>query len=177
MKKKVALIGSGNILFKDEGLGVYIVEYIEKNYDFSAPVDIIEGGSLGLRLMELLQEYEEVIIVNTASEKNRVPGEIIVKTTEQFLEGEQVKKTAGEVEIAEMLQVCSLEGNSAKTTVVSIVPNDILSVEAGVSEVLREEWEKYIQTLLEQLESLGVAAEQRENCIELDEIVKSLFNS
>lgn len=177
MEKKVALIGSGNILFKDEGIGVYAVKYIKENYGFSSPIDMIDGGTLGLKLMEMLQEYDEVIIANTASEQNRDAGEIIIKNTEQFLEGDIVKKTASEVEIAEMLQVCSLSGTVAKTTVISIVPNDIMSVEFGVSDVLRKEWKKYIQTVIGKIKSLGIEVQQKENLIELDEIVASLVNS
>lgn len=177
MGKNIALVGSGNVLFKDEGIGVYAVEYIKKNYDFSIPFEIIEGGTLGLKLMELLQAYDELLIVNTSSEQNRDAGEIIIKNTEQFLEGDIVKKTASEVEIAEMLQVCSLSGTVAKTTVISIVPNDIMSVEVGVSDVLRREWKKYIQSVLGQMKLLGIEAKQRENVIELDEIVASYFNS
>lgn len=177
MAKKTALIGSGNILFKDEGVGVYIVEYIKQNYDFSASIEIIDGGTLGLKLLELLQAYDTVLIVNTSSEQNRDAGEIIIKTTQQFLEGDSVKKTASEVEIAEMLQICALDNSLANTTVISIVPDDIMSVEAGVSENLKKEWEKYIETVLSQIQLLGIEARKRENVIELDEIVASWFNS
>lgn len=177
MEKKIALVGSGNVLFKDEGVGVYAVNYIQKNYAFSRPIEIIDGGALGLKLMEILQAYDEVLIVNTSSEQNRDAGEIIIRNAEQFLEGDIVKKTASEVEIAEMLQICSLDESLAQTRVISIVPDDIMTVEAGVSDILKQEWKKYTQSVLEQIKSLGIEAQQRENIIELDEIVASYFNS
>ena len=58
--------------------------------------------------MPLLQEFDEVIIINTASDEEKKVGEITVKTTDEFLDGSLIKKTANEVEIAEMLQICSL---------------------------------------------------------------------
>jgi hydrogenase maturation protease len=34
MNKKLALIGSGNVFFKDEGVGLYAVKYLKENYNF-----------------------------------------------------------------------------------------------------------------------------------------------
>ena len=62
MNKKIAIIGSGNAFFKDEGVGLYAVKYIKENYDFSAEIEFVDGGTLGFLLMPLLQEFEEVII-------------------------------------------------------------------------------------------------------------------
>ena len=126
MQKKVALIGSGNVFFKDEGIGLYVVKYIKENYTFTPQIDIVDGGTLGFKLMPLLQEFDEVIIANTASDENKKVGDISIKTTNEFLDGSLIKKTANEVEIAEMLQICSLSEIMAETTVISIVPNDLM---------------------------------------------------
>ncbi|MHC3993209.1 hydrogenase maturation protease [Thiomicrolovo sp. ZZH C-3] len=158
---RIALIGSGNAFFKDEGIGLYAAKYLKENYTFEPGVDIVDGGTLGFGLMPLLQEYDEVLIVNTASDEDVPAGTVTVRDCDTFLEGSLIKKTANEVEIAEMLQICSLTGNMAETSVVSIVPEDIISVEVGLSAPLRAAWERYIDTITARLAHAGVVCTKR----------------
>lgn len=176
MEEKIALIGSGNAFFKDEGIGLYAGKYLKENYDFNPPISIIDGGTLGFLLMTLLQEYEEVIIVNTGSEEGRSAGEIVIKNTDEFIDGTLVKKTANEVEIAEMLQICSLTEKMAETTVISIIPEDIIAVEVGLTPVLKKAWPDYIETIVELLRSKGVSVTQREKFMGIEEILDIFAN-
>ncbi len=176
MNTTVALIGSGNVFFQDEGIGLYGAKYLKENYIFTPSIDIVDGGTLGFKLMPLLQEYDEVIIINTASEDSKNIGEITIKTTDEFLDGTLIKKTANEVEIAEMLQICSLSENMANTTVISIVPKDIISVNVGLSDELKEAWESYLDTTLEKISSLGIKAEKKDKEFTLENILDTFAN-
>jgi len=176
MTKKVALIGSGNAFFKDEGIGLYGAKFLKENYEFSNGFEIVDGGTLGFKLMPLLQEFDEVIIINTASDDEKEAGEITVKTTDEFLDGSLVKKTANEVEIAEMLQICSLSENMANTTVISIVPKDIISVDVSLSDELRSAWPNYIETTLKHIKKVGVEVVKSQNSMSLDEILDIFAN-
>ncbi|MCF6340623.1 MAG: hydrogenase maturation protease [Sulfurimonas sp.] len=174
--KRVALIGSGNVFFKDEGIGLYGAKYIKENYEFTPNIEIVDGGTLGFKLMPLLQEFDEVIIINTASDGNSKVGDITIKTTDEFLDGTLIKKTANEVEIAEMLQICSLAEKMAQTTVISIVPEDIVAVEVALSPNLRDSWEKYIEITLEKLKSLDIKVQKKENEFSLEKILDVFAN-
>ena len=172
---RIALIGSGNAFFKDEGIGLYVAKYLKENYRFSPAVDIVDGGTLGFKLMPLLQEYDEVVIANTASEDGKKVGEITIKTTEEFLDGTLIKKTANEVEIAEMLQICSFSGNMAEVTVVSIVPEDIIAVEVGLCESMKNVWGDYLKAIEGILKQKGVSFEVKEH-LALEEILEIFAN-
>jgi hydrogenase maturation protease len=175
--KKVALIGSGNAFFKDEGIGLYAAKYIKENYHFDENhLEIVDGGTLGFKLMPLLQEFDTVFIVNTASDESREVGEISVKTTDEFLDGSLVKKTANEVEIAEMLQICSMADSVAETVVISIVPEDIIAVEVSLSDKLREHWHAYIGITVEKLQDEGILLEKKEQEVTLDDILHIFAN-
>jgi len=176
MQKRVALIGSGNAFFKDEGIGLYGAKYLKENYIFSPDVEIVDGGTLGFGLMPLLQEFDEVLIINTASDDTKKAGDVMIKGTDEFLDGALVKKTANEVEIAEMLQICSLSYEVANTTVISIVPHDIISVEVGLTPDLLAGWDEYIKSSLEYLKSLGIEITQKEKVVSLEEIISIFAN-
>jgi len=176
MENKVALIGSGNAFFKDEGIGLYAVKYLKENFTFTPSISIVDGGTLGFRLMALLQEHETVIIVNTASDDEKEFGSISVKTCDEFLNGDLIKKTANEVEIAEMLQICSLTQQMAETTLISIVPEDIVAVEVGLSESLQKVWLVYINTILDILRQSGVTIKEHTQITTVEDILYTFAN-
>lgn len=176
MNAKVALIGSGNAFFMDEGIGLYAGKYLKENFTFTPALDIVDGGTLGFGLMPLLQEYEVVIIANTSSDDDKVIGSIEVLSGEELIANQGVKKTANEVEITEMLQICSMANHVAETTMISIVPEDIISVEVGVTAALREKWLEYIDVIVNELKKQGITSTQKEQLMSLDEILEQFAN-
>lgn len=176
MNAKVALIGSGNAFFRDEGVGLYAGKYLKENYTFEPALDIVDGGTLGFGLMPLLQEYEYVVIANTSSSDAQTVGDIEVLSGEELIANQGIKKTANEVEITEMLQICSMANHVAKTTMISMVPEDIISVEVGLSSIVREKWGDYIDVIVKELGTCGVKSIRKERLMELDEILEQFAN-
>ena len=176
MNAKVALIGSGNAFFMDEGIGLYAGKYLKENYTFEPALDIVDGGTLGFGLMPLLQEYEYVVIANTSSDDGKIVGDIDILSGDELIANQGIKKTANEVEITEMLQICSMANHCAQTTMVSIVPEDIISVYVGVTPVLREKWLEYIDTIVEELKKCGINSISKEGLMNLDEIIEQFAN-
>ncbi len=80
---KIVVLGIGNVLLSDEGVGVHAVKALLQRYDLSAGVEVVDGGTT---CMELLPELEgaEYLIVVDAIRIGRPPGSIV------RLEGDQV---------------------------------------------------------------------------------------
>jgi hydrogenase maturation protease len=176
MDAKVALIGSGNAFFKDEGAGLYAGKYLKENFIYEPALDIVDGGTLGFRLMPLLQEYEYVIIANTSSDDTKAVGSIEVMSGDELIANQGIKKTANEVEITEMLQICSMASHCATTTMISIVPEDIISVCVDITPALRMQWDNYIKVILEELSKYGIQATKKSEIMSLDEIIEQFAN-
>lgn len=176
MNAKVALIGSGNAFFMDEGIGLYAGKYFKENFTYEPPLDVVDGGTLGFLLMPLLQEYEHVVIVNTSSDDSSAVGTIVVMSGDELIANQGIKKTANEVEITEMLQICSMASHCAHTTMISIVPEDIISVCVDITPALRAHWENYIESIVEQLVQCGITATPKDELMSLDEIIEQFAN-
>ena len=71
---KVLILGLGNILLNDEGIGVRVVNEME-NIDLPKNVDILDGGTGGFVLLSLFHEYNIIIIID-ATLSNEEPGTI-----------------------------------------------------------------------------------------------------
>lgn len=87
-KNRTCIVGLGNILMQDDGLGVHAVREIESRFRFSPEVEILDGGTLGLELLPLIEEYGRVLFVD-AVEAGLEPGAIVIR------EGEEVPAFLG----------------------------------------------------------------------------------
>lgn len=173
--KDCIVIGVGNILFKDEGIGVYAAKYLERNYAFTPEVEIIDGATLGFRLMTYFQEYKRVYIIDTISIKDE-PGSIYKVPADELLGLGTYRQTAHEVEIVEMLEICSLLESIAEVSVFGIVPEDIASVEISLTEAMVKNFDALNEQVLAELKNIGYTYEKK-NDISLDGIIEELQNS
>ena len=75
---KTLLLGIGNILISDEGIGIHVVNSIKKNILKNIEFDIIDGGTGGFNLLYSICEYENVVIVDAIMDGKK-PGTISVR--------------------------------------------------------------------------------------------------
>jgi len=175
MSKKNIVIGVGNMLFKDEGVGIYASEYLKQNYEFEGDIEIIDGGTLGFKLMTYFQEYENVIILDTVSVEDKA-GEIYRLPSEVLLGMGNYRKTAHEVEIVEMLEIVSVLDSHATVTILGIIPEDIISVGIGLTEIMENRFEEFILHAIKEIESLDIKTKRVDNIL-ISDIVKSMIGS
>ncbi len=66
MNEKMAmLLGIGNVLQKDDGIGVYASEYLLHNYHFKPDLKIIKGGVEGIKLLDLFVTNKQIIVLDS----------------------------------------------------------------------------------------------------------------
>ena len=63
---KTLVLGVGNKLMSDEGVGVHAVERLVTEYDLSEEVQVLDGGTLGMDLLYYLENIENLLIVDAA---------------------------------------------------------------------------------------------------------------
>jgi hydrogenase maturation protease len=157
---KIALIGIGNIMFHDEGLGAYLVKYIEENYNIPPNLTVVEGGTLGFSLMTYYQEYDKVIVVGTGS-KNGEVGSIYSETAEEVMAQSTIRQTANEVEITMMLEICSFHEDMGEVQLITMVPEDIMDVCNGLTPSVLGYMPKLVDATLRELENSDIRLEKK----------------
>jgi len=169
------IIGIGNILFKDEGVGIYAAKYLEENYDFSPDIDVIDGGTLGFKLMTYYQSYKKVIILDTVSIKDEA-GSVYNLPADALMGLGSYRQTAHEVEVVEMLEICSMLEKKAEVNVIGIIPEDIESVDIDLTSTMKNRFNDLIDATLKELQNSSINVVQKKSLKTLDEIIKE-YNS
>ncbi|RXH03475.1 HyaD/HybD family hydrogenase maturation endopeptidase [Bradyrhizobium vignae] len=74
-KKRILVLGIGNILWADEGFGVRVVEEFHRRYAIDDNVTVLDGGTQGLYLVSFL-EQADCLIVFDAIDYGLLPGQL-----------------------------------------------------------------------------------------------------
>jgi hydrogenase maturation protease len=90
--KPVLVLGLGNPLQRDDGVGIRVVEELERR-TLPPHVEVMDGGTPGVGLINLMEGRARVVIVD-AAEMGRAPGEVI-----RFSFGSAQDKRAGDVKL------------------------------------------------------------------------------
>jgi len=78
---KTLIIGVGNLLMGDEGVGINVVRHIQKQVNLPG-VDVVDGGTGGLHLLEYFQKDHDRIIIVDAANDGKQPGTITMLNPE-----------------------------------------------------------------------------------------------
>ena len=107
------LLGIGNILLSDDGIGVHVIralEALEQNGEIGHVVALRDGGTIGLALLSEIEEFGALIVVD-AMELGEVPGTVRAfqgADMDRQLGGK--KRTAHEVALADLIMAAELAG-------------------------------------------------------------------
>lgn len=167
---KIAVIGVGNILFMDEGVGVYASRMLEENYSFEPEIEIIDGGTLGFKLMDYFEAYDKVVIIDTVSIDD-APGSVYNLPAEALMGLCDYRQTVHEVEVVGMLEICSMLEKMAEVNVVGIIPEDIQSVEINLTATLKKELPILMEQTVQILLDAGMTVVPKSTQRSIDEII------
>lgn len=159
-KKRYLVLGVGNILLKDEGLGVRAVEYMREKYSVPDSVSLVDGGTGGLNLLSLMRDFDHIIILDAVAPRTtpgaiyRIPGAMLPKSP-------PLMTTAHQLGVQDMLAIAALEGYDPDVVVIGMEPKEV-SVGLELSGVVREKLPDVAGMVEKELKGLGVKLRKRE---------------
>ena len=161
-------------MFCDEGLGTYLAKYIETNYEIPDSLEIVDGGLMGFGLMSYYQEFDKLLIVSTTSKEGSA-GEIFRYSADEMLRLGKTRQSANEVEVAMMIEICSVKEDMAEIEFLTMVPENIEDVKNDLTQTVLENMPLLAQKTLDVLNEYGVKLQQKEN-ISFAQIIDRVAN-
>ena len=144
----VTILGLGNILLTDEGVGVHMINEFEKRYSVPDYVEIIDGGAAGLDLIPFIEGREKVLMVDAVN-FDREPGYIGIIENEAIPAKLSLKASMHHLGLMDVLCIVNMSGNVPKDMcLLGIQPK---SLELGL-DMTPEIWDKK-EALIERMVS------------------------
>ncbi len=127
-EKKTLVLGLGNVIMGDEGVGVHVVRALEKN-TLPAGVECLDGGTGGFILLEPLQMADRVILIDAAADGN--PVGTVTRTTPRFSRDYPPTLTAHDIGVKDLLDVFYMQSGTREVALyaITIDPTQPISME------------------------------------------------
>jgi hydrogenase maturation protease len=154
-KQKILVLGVGNILLKDEGVGVYVIKRLEEEYEFSDNVEVFDGGTLGLRLTDQMTCADHVIVVDCVL-NNGKPGDLYRLVDEDLRLSVAFKQSMHDLDLLETLCCCEIIGQKPTAVVIGIEPEDYQSgYGTELTETLQAKVPEMMERVLKEVKDAG----------------------
>ncbi|RHJ87687.1 HyaD/HybD family hydrogenase maturation endopeptidase [Parabacteroides sp. AM08-6] len=138
---KTLILGVGNLLLKDEGVGIHVIQALEKE-TLPDNVSLMDGGTGGLHLLSWIQDYDRIIMVDATLDQN--PPGTIRQLRPRYASDFPPLMSAHEIGLRDMIEAMILTGKLPDIQLIVISAADINevgmeltpAVEAAVPEVI-----------------------------------------
>jgi hydrogenase maturation protease len=126
--EKTLVLGLGNVIMGDEGVGVHVVRALEQ-HPLPANVECLDGGTGGFTLLEPLQEAGRIILIDAAADGN--PIGTVTRTTPKFSRDYPPTLTAHDIGVKDLLDVFYIQGGGPDVVLyaITIDPKQPISLE------------------------------------------------
>jgi hydrogenase maturation protease len=162
-EKRITVLGLGNTLLGDEGFGVHFITWFSELYDVPDNVSVVDGGTAGLGLLEIVTSAENLIVVDAIKVQD-TPGSLYRFTKEDMSLYLPPPTSAHEVEFLDVLTMADLLGQCPQVVFLTIVPEKYDTMEIMISDVMVKRFPDMERLLLDELEALSVKAERKKVC-------------
>ena len=139
-ERKVVL-GLGNLLNKDEGLGVQALKLLDARLGQQEQVELLDGGVLGLNLLMIVEECSHLLILDAVN-AGKAPGTVVELRKEQIPLYAGVKMSQHQVTFQEVLGLANIRDKLPEHLhLVGVQPEDIsigLDLSDGIAAALPE---------------------------------------
>ena len=145
---KTLILGVGNLLLKDEGVGIHVVRALEEE-DLPPGVSLMDGGTGGLHLIGWLLDYDRIIIIDATLDDNP-PGTIRL-IHPRFASDFPPLMSAHEIGLRDMFAAMNLMDNLPEITLIVISAANIKEMSVELSPEIRAVLPEIIQLIKNQL--------------------------
>lgn len=155
--KQILILGIGNLLWADEGFGVRVVETLQQRFEFPDNVQLMDGGTQGLYLLQHVQAAD-VLIVLDAIDYGLAPGTLkVVRDADvpKFLGAK--KMSLHQTGFQEVLATAELLGDyPEQILLVGVQPQELEDYGGSLRDCVRQQIDPAIALVLEFLEQFNI---------------------
>lgn len=148
------VLGIGNLLLSDEGVGCRCVEELERRYVLPPAVSCVDGGTAGFELLPLVEDAQALIIID-ALKDGRTPGTLVLVEDEAVPSLMLTRTSPHQIGICEVLATAQLTGKVPKRLLFFGIEPKSLEVAMGLSPEVSQALDKALDAVVSSLRDLG----------------------
>jgi hydrogenase maturation protease len=156
----VMVLALGNVLRRDEGLGIRAMQRLEAEYLVPASVRVIDGGTLGLELLSLVEDATHLLVLD-ALLVDGPPGTLGRLANDDVPRYFGIRTSPHEIGLPDLLAVAELRGLAPPELVVLGLRPDTIELGWELSEAIAARLDTLVEAAATQLRRWGVMMVER----------------
>jgi len=156
MAPHILVLGLGNILLTDEGVGVRAVERLAAAYTWPENVELLDGGTLGLDLLPRLAGVDVLLLVD-AVKAGGPPGALVRLEGDAIQAALAVKMSVHQVGLQELLAVSAFQGTQPPQVVLWGVEPAVIDWGLELSLPVAARLDELVESLVAELHAWGIS--------------------
>lgn len=157
---RTLVIGLGNPLMGDDGLGVAALELLREEWDLPVEVELVDGGTWGMNLLPLVESARRLILVD-AIRGGAKPGTLTVLERSELPRYFALKLSPHQIDLREILALAELRGLLPEHLVAIGIEPERVEMEMGLSPRVRAGLAKVTDLVVGRLEASGHVCRRR----------------
>jgi hydrogenase maturation protease len=145
---KTLVLGIGNLLMGDEGVGVHVLRHLETHAHLTE-VDLVDGGTGGFHLLEYFETYERVLLIDAAAD-GEPPGTVRA-IQPRYASDYPPSLAAHDIGLKDLIEGAQLLGHHPEVVLVTISIAALSGMSLELSHDVRAAIEPAAQTVTEWL--------------------------
>lgn len=167
---KIVILGIGNVLLSDEGLGVRVIKILEDFFLFPEEVELVDGGVGGFFLIPYVEKAKKLLIVD-AIKGDGPPGTFYKFKKEELPSNIVEKLSLHELSFKDILFLVSLRGKMPEEVIILGLEPKVLELGNSLSLELRKNLKRLIEEILIQLKDWGIEPVPKKDLHHLEELL------
>jgi len=151
---KTLVLGVGNKLMSDEGVGVHAVEQLVAEHTLPKEVQVLDGGTLGLDLLYYLEGIDNLLLVD-AVETGKAAGTMIRLAGEEVPAFMSIKISPHQIGVPDMLAAARLKDLYPRQIVLWGIQPELITIGLALSPILASKLDLLTGKLIDELRSWG----------------------
>lgn len=157
----VAVVGLGNLILSDEGVGVHVVQRMAAAYVFPDDVAIIDGGTSAIDLLDQLVDAEHLVFID-AARTGGPPGRVVELEGAQLPAWFRQRMSPHQIGLADLLATLSLMDRAPKSVTLIGIEPESMALGTTLTPAVAAAMEEAAGRALAKLAALGQPAVARD---------------
>jgi hydrogenase maturation protease len=129
--ERILVLGVGNPLMGDDGIGPRVVELLQSGYEFAENVELLDAGTMSFSILNLIREADHLVVVDAVRNTGRPAGTVMRMTPEQIAPN-QIRHSMHDVALIDVLEAVELMGYAPSAVAIAV---QIANMEEAVLEL------------------------------------------
>ncbi|MBE3036186.1 MAG: hydrogenase maturation protease [Candidatus Atribacteria bacterium] len=153
---KKLIIGIGNILLSDEGIGIHIVRQLQrqqtKDKEFFHNTEFIDIGTSSFDIISYINNgVTKVVLIDCMKADGYLPGTIFKLTPDDLRKRQKEKYSLHQMELVDTLRMISIIEKLPEILILWIVPEDINKFSTKLSDSIAEKFPVILSTIKKEI--------------------------